>query len=90
MRTSSSSCPNFQPLPVMSSAMSSADVSLAPKESVAGKDLKEMSVKAGSLTTKEGQVLTPNVEYERYLELHNRFDGPPRKKFIRKRMSWLF
>lgn len=69
--------------------MSSVDDSKSRNEPSAGKDLKAASVDAVPVTTEEGQVLTPNVEYERYLELHHLLDGPKRKKFMRKRKSGL-
>ncbi|KAJ9130830.1 Major facilitator superfamily transporter [Pleurostoma richardsiae] len=34
-----------------------------------------------------GEVSEPNPEYERYLELHHQFDGPGRKKLMRK-LDW--
>lgn len=36
----------------------------------------------------EGEVATPNLEYERYLDLHRQLEGPARRRFVRKR-QWL-
>lgn len=63
--------------------MASTHVVQAPRVSSSGEDLKEQYADAVPVTS-QGQVLMPNVEYERYLELHHQFEGPARKKFIRK------
>lgn len=55
------------------------------KQSASLEGLKEKpNANSGSVSV-EGEVIAPNLEYERYLELHNEFDGPARKKFLRKR-----
>lgn len=33
----------------------------------------------------EGRVISTNVEYEQYLDLHREFEGAREKKFLRKR-----
>ena len=33
----------------------------------------------------EGQAVSSGAEYERYLDLHRQFEGPKRKKLLRKR-----
>jgi hypothetical protein len=34
----------------------------------------------------EGQASSPNPEYDRYLDLHRKFEGEGKKKLLRKRM----
>lgn len=64
--------------------MVSTSSNASPKPSASLDGLKEKSHASTEPVTVQGHVVTPNVEYERYLELHSRFEGPAKKKFIRK------
>lgn len=66
----------------MIATMASSNAS--PKHSASLDGLKEKSNTTTGPVAVEGQIVAPNLEYERYLELHNQFEGPAKKKFMRK------
>lgn len=61
----------------------------APPNSVEGLEQKGSSQiyssEKGSVG--EGQTVSANAEYDRYLDLHREFEGAKRKRLVRKRMS---
>lgn len=64
-----------------------ASLDATPKQSASLDGLKEKTTaNAAAPVTVKGDVVdhTPNLEYERYLELHHQFDGSAKKKFMRK------